>query len=76
MTFATQIVVGTGIFLMIIASAVLLDLLATWLGTVGVSALLVRAIKFVEILIYVGDLASYLVFFANVSWRHWKSYEW
>lgn len=65
--FGTHIIVGTGIFLLIAAAAWVLHLATSSFH--DSAPILYYVLRAVEIIVFAGDIALYLIFVARTIWR-------
>ncbi len=67
--FAVHIIVGTGIFLIIYAPAVGLNLLVKWMVSSDVNWLTVLLVQTAECSLIIADTFLFLVFLVKTTWR-------
>ncbi len=70
--FCTHIVVGTGLFLLIAAPAVFLNLLVSWLEIWGVTKPIVIGLVVAEYALFIADIILFLVFVGRAAWRSYR----
>jgi hypothetical protein len=75
-TFAVHIFVGTGIFLLIGAAAVGLDLFMKWLEGLGVSPYIIVGLMIAKIALFSADVLLFLIYLANTSWEFVRGLHW
>lgn len=68
----THALVGTAIFIIIAAAAVLLGVFVKWLELFGVSTYVVGVLTLLEYAIVTIDAAGYLVYLVNTGYQAWK----
>ena len=74
--FAVHVTVGTAIFLVIAVPAVLLDLATGWLKAQGLHELISGGLVGMKFVLFGLDLALFMVYLANASWKFLKKLEW
>jgi hypothetical protein len=74
--FAVHVFVGTGIFLLIGAAAVGLDLFMKWLEGLGASAYIIAGLMVAKIALFGADVLLFLIYLANTSWEFVRGLHW
>jgi len=67
--FLLHVLVGTGIFVVIAAPAVGLNLLVAYLATLKVSYWIILGLEVAEYSLFILDIVLYLVFLVRTGWR-------
>jgi len=74
--FAVHVFVGTGIFVIIVIPAVILDCTIEHLQNIEVSQSLVEWIKIAKYTVFSADMFMYLLFLSNTVWTFAGSLRW